>query len=73
MEARSELAAGRPAYALALGLYLHWRDADEVREDAGALLRDAYRALDGGGVFADILELHLKHRDRTGVGVFEPL
>ena len=68
-EARAELDAGRPAYAQALGLYLHWADADDVREAAGALLLDAYRAL-GFSAFAGILEAHLRHRDLPSVAVF---
>lgn len=67
--ARRELEAGRPAYAQALGLYLHWLDADEVREAGGALLLDAYRA-QGFQAFAEILRVHLLHRDLPSVGVF---
>jgi hypothetical protein len=68
-EARRELEAGRPAYAQALGLYLHWLDADDVREAAGALLFDAYTA-QGFQAFAEILRVHLSHRDLPNVGVF---
>ncbi len=68
-DARRELSAGRPAYAHALGLYLHWADADDVREAAGALLLDAYEA-QGFRAFAEILRVHLRHRDLPSVGVF---
>lgn len=68
-EARRELDAGHPAYAHALGLYLHWADADDLREAAGSLLLDAYRAL-GFESFADILKVHLLHRDLPSVAVF---
>ncbi len=67
-EARRELDAGRPAYAQALGLYLHWLDADDVRAAAGALLRDAYLT-QGFHAFAGILDVHLQHRDLPSVGV----
>ena len=68
-EARAEIAAGRPAYAHALGLYLHWLDGDELRDAAGKLLLDAYEAL-GFHVFAEILKVHLLHRDLRSVEVF---
>jgi hypothetical protein len=69
-EARRELTAGRPAYAHALGLYLHWADRDVQRAAAGQLLLDAYEAL-GFHAFAGILKVHLLHRDLRSVGVFE--
>lgn len=68
-EARTELEAGRPAYAHVLGLYLHWLDGDELREEAGQLLIDAYKTL-GFDPFAEILELHLRYRDLPTVAVF---
>ncbi|APR79715.1 Hypothetical protein A7982_05062 [Minicystis rosea] len=68
-DARVELAAGRPAYAHALGLYLHWLDGDELRDAAGKLLLDAYEAL-SFRAFAAILKLHLLHRDLGSVGIF---
>ncbi|MFT3771814.1 MAG: hypothetical protein QM820_40915 [Minicystis sp.] len=68
-EARAELAAGRPTYAHALGLYLHWLDAEALREPGGKLLLDAYEAL-GFRAFAEILKVHLLHRDMGSVGVF---
>jgi hypothetical protein len=67
-EARAALDAGRPACAQALGLYLHWLDAEEGREAAGALLVDAYEA-QGFRAFADILRVHLWHRDLPSVEV----
>lgn len=69
-EARRELAAGRPAYAHALGLYLHWADGDELRDEAGQLLLHAYEAL-GFRAFAGILKVHLLHRDLRSVGIFK--
>ncbi|AKT42016.1 hypothetical protein [Chondromyces crocatus] len=69
-EARRELAEGRPAYAHALGLYLHWCDDDALRDEAGSLLLHAYEAL-GFRPFAAILKVHLLHRDLASVGVFE--
>jgi hypothetical protein len=68
--ARRELAAGHPAAAHTLGLYLHWGDADDLREEAGALLLSAYEAL-GFRPFAHILRAHLQHRDLPTVAVFE--
>ena len=69
-EARRELEAGQPAYAHALGLYLHWLDADDLRDDAAKLLLEAYEAL-GFRPFAEILKVHVLHRDLPNVGVFE--
>ncbi|EYF04463.1 hypothetical protein [Chondromyces apiculatus] len=69
-EAQRDLAEGRPAHAHALGLYLHWRDADDLRDDAGALLLATYEAL-GFHPFAAILKVHLLHRDLGSVGVFK--
>lgn len=69
-EARREITAGRPAYAHALGLYLHWADRDGLRAAAGQLLLEAYEAL-GFHAFAGILKVHLIHRDLGSVGVFE--
>jgi hypothetical protein len=69
-DARRELEDGRPAYAQALGLYLHWLDADDTREAGGALLLDAYEAL-GFRAFAEILKVHLLHRDLPNVGVLQ--
>lgn len=68
-EARRELEAGRPAYAHALGIYLHWLDLDELRKEAGDLLLHAYAAL-GFLPFAGILKVHLLHRDLPSVAVF---
>ncbi len=67
--ARRELADGSSGYALALGLYLHWLDSDDLRAEAGQLLLDAYTTA-GYQPFADILRVHLLHRDLSSVGVF---
>jgi hypothetical protein len=67
-EAERELAAGQPAYALAVGGELHWLDADEYRERGLALLVGAYRAL-GRDALADIAETHAAHRDLRTVSV----
>jgi hypothetical protein len=69
-EARRELEAGQPAHAHALGLYLHWLDADDVRDEAAKLLVDAYEAL-GFSPFAEIAKVHVLHRDLPSVAVFE--
>lgn len=67
-DAERELAAGQPAYALAVGGELHWLDADEYRERGLALLVGAYRAL-GRDALADIAEVHAAHRDLRSVSV----
>ncbi|WP_203964636.1 ADP-ribosylation family protein [Actinocatenispora thailandica] len=67
-DAERELAAGRPAYALAVGSELHWVDADEYRERGLALLVGAYRAL-GRDALAGIAEAHAAHRDLPSVDV----
>ncbi|MDI1463089.1 DUF2228 domain-containing protein [Catellatospora sp. KI3] len=67
-QARAELAAGEPAFALALGTELHWLDADEFRQEALELQVGAYRAL-GRGALADIAEVHFAHRDLRTVDV----
>ena len=54
--------------ALALGRELHWSDGDALRDEAGPLLLDAYRAL-GREAHAGILEAHLRLRDLPSVGV----
>ncbi|MBO3739329.1 ADP-ribosylation family protein [Actinoplanes flavus] len=67
-EAESELAAGRPAFALTVGSELHWLDRDEYREAGLALLTGAYRAL-GRDALAEIAEVHAAHRDLRSVQV----
>lgn len=69
-QAREQLDAGEPAFALALGRELHWFDHDRYREQAGALLVAAYEAL-GRSAHAGILRAHLAHRDEPSVGVYE--
>ena len=69
VQARQALARGEPAHAYGLGLYLHWRDMETLREEGAALLSDAYRAL-GWQAFADIHWQHVKHRDLPSVAVF---
>lgn len=71
MEAREELAKGRPAFAYTLGRELHWFDSDKHRKVGEELLIAAYEAL-GRGALADIARAHYKHRDLPSVGVFEP-
>jgi hypothetical protein len=69
-DARRELDQGHPARALGLGLYLHWRDGDDLRRQAAGLLEDAYLAL-GWAPFAEILRSHVLHRDLPSVSVFD--
>ena len=64
--------AGQPAHALALGLYLHWLDADEGRTEAADLLAAALRAI-GAVPLAAILEVHVRWRDLPSVAVFGPI
>lgn len=68
--ARRELDAGRPLRALFLGRELHWRDGDALREEAGALLIDAYRAA-GRPELAEVARIHIEHRDLLSVGVYD--
>jgi hypothetical protein len=68
-QAREELAAGRPAYALVLGRELHWFDQDEWRAEGLELLVAAYRAL-GRDALAEIAVVHHRHRDLPSVGVY---
>jgi hypothetical protein len=67
-DAERELAAGLPAYALAVGAELHWLDRDEYRQAGRDLLVGAYRAL-GRDALADIAEIHAAHRDLPRVDV----
>lgn len=67
--AGKSLEEGHPAYAYALGLYLHWLDSDEVRSDAGTLLRRALSAMDFLPL-KEILDLHLAYRDLPSVAIF---
>lgn len=59
--AESELAAGHPALALAVGGELHWLDRDDYRHEGHALLTGAYRAL-GRHALATIADHHAAHR-----------
>ncbi|GAA1519791.1 hypothetical protein GCM10009827_039090 [Dactylosporangium maewongense] len=70
-EARAELAAGQPAYALVVGRELHWFDADDHRAEATELLVGAYRAL-GRDALADIAEVHHANRNLRSVDVLAP-
>lgn len=56
-QADAELAAGRPALALAVGAELHWLGDDEHRDDARRLRADGYRRL-GRDAIAGIVEVH---------------
>ncbi|WP_157963503.1 ADP-ribosylation family protein [Actinocorallia populi] len=66
--AEQELAAGRPALALAVGGELHWMDRDDHRQQSRRLLVDAYRLL-GRDALADLVEVHTAHRDLRSVDV----
>ncbi|MFI1990368.1 ADP-ribosylation family protein [Actinoplanes sp. NPDC020271] len=67
-EAGRELAAGRPALALAVGSELHWLDRPEHRQAGLDLLVGAYRAL-GRDALAEIAAVHAAHRDLASVQV----
>jgi hypothetical protein len=66
--AERDLAAGRPALALAIGAELHWLDTDDYRDRGLALLTGAYRAL-GRHALAEIATVHAAHRDLTSVDI----
>lgn len=68
--AQTSLSSGRSSLALALGRELHWFDGAPYREEAGALLLAAYRAL-GREAHAGILEAHLQLRDLPSVDVLQ--
>jgi hypothetical protein len=68
---RDQLAAGKPALALAVGGELHWTDLDQYRQASHDLLAGAYRAL-GRDALAGIAEVHVAHRDLRSVGVLVP-
>ncbi|MEQ1501562.1 MAG: ADP-ribosylation family protein [Myxococcota bacterium] len=70
-EARAELAAGQPAFALVLGRELHWLDADPYRAASLELLTGAYEAL-GRHALAEIARVHHANRDLGDVGVCRP-
>jgi hypothetical protein len=67
-DAERELAAGRPALALAIGGELQWLDQDEYRRQGLDLLTGAYRML-GRDALADIAEIHAEHRDLSSVEI----
>jgi histone PARylation factor 1-like protein len=67
-QAEQELAAGRPAYALAIGSELHWADHDEYRQQSRELLIGAYRALNRPAM-AKIIDIHTAHRDLASVQI----
>ncbi|MFO0618530.1 MAG: DUF2228 domain-containing protein [Polyangiaceae bacterium] len=68
-EARQELAAGKPAFALVVGRELHWRDQKETNPIALELLVGAYEAL-GRRALAEITRVHHANRDLQSVSVF---
>ncbi|NVB37743.1 DUF2228 domain-containing protein [Pseudenhygromyxa sp. WMMC2535] len=67
-QARAQLEAGRPAFALVLGRELHWLAADAWREPGRDLLCAAYRALERDAL-AEIAERHHAHRELRSVAV----
>ncbi|MCW2929139.1 MAG: hypothetical protein JWM19_101 [Actinomycetia bacterium] len=69
--ARDELAAGKPALALAVGGELHWTDLDQYRQASRGLLAGAYRA-PGRDALAGTVEVHYAHRDLRSVSVLVP-
>lgn len=68
-EAERELEAGEPLRALFLARELHWCDGDELRAEAAELGIRAYRAL-GRDALAEILRVHVEHRDLPSVDVY---
>ncbi|GIJ57199.1 ADP-ribosylation family protein [Virgisporangium aurantiacum] len=66
--AEAELAAGRPALALAVGGELHWLAGDEDREVARRLRADGYRLL-GRDAIAEIVEVHAANSGLRDVGI----
>ena len=69
-EARAELDAGEPAFALVLGRELHWLDDDRYRTVSLELLTAAYEALNRRAL-AEVARVHHAHRDLSFVSVFE--
>ncbi|AGL19286.1 ADP-ribosylation family protein [Actinoplanes sp. N902-109] len=67
-DAANDLAAGRPALALAVGQEVHWLDRDDFREQGRELLLGAYRML-GRDALAEIARVHAEHRDLADVQV----
>ncbi|GAA2519357.1 ADP-ribosylation family protein [Winogradskya humida] len=67
-DAERDLAAGKPALALAIGAELHWLDTDTYRDQGLPLLVGAYRTL-GRHALAEIATLHATHRDLDSVQV----
>jgi hypothetical protein len=70
-QAEQELAAGLPAFALAVGGELHWLDQNRYRDQSRDLLVRAYRLL-GRDALAEIVEVHTAHRDLESVHVLVP-
>jgi hypothetical protein len=68
-EARNELAAGKPAFALVLGRELHWHCRDAYQAVCTELLVGAYQAL-GRQALAEIVKVHHANRDLPHVSVF---
>jgi hypothetical protein len=68
-QARAELSAGEPAFALTLGRELHWLDERIHQPTALELLTSAYEAL-GRHALADIARVHHAHRDLPFVSVY---
>lgn len=67
-QAEQELAAGKPALALAVGAELHWVDRDAYRLQSRDLLVGAYRLL-GRDALTEIVEVHAAYRDLRSVNV----
>lgn len=66
--AEREMAAGKPAFALAVGSELHWADLGQYRLVSRDLLVSAYRAL-GRDALAEIADVHAAHRNLSSVDV----
>lgn len=69
-QAHDELARGQPMRALLLARELHWSDDDGLRDEAADLGIKAYEAV-GRHALADVLRVHVAHRDLTHVDIYK--
>ncbi len=67
--ALDDLAKGEPMRALFLARELHWSDHDGLRDEAADLGIRAYEAI-GRHPLAEVLRVHVKHRDLTSVHIY---
>jgi hypothetical protein len=67
--ALEDLARGEPMRALFLARELHWSDHDDLRDEAADLGIRAYEAI-GRHPLAEVLRVHVAHRDLTSVHIY---